>query len=596
MHLVLPPSPPPPSETMAPSSSLPTHAASAPDLLSTSNASQNVLRPRRTRNMADDSGEEQTSRRSIAPEAGLSSSLNPRHAISSRETRIQGEIGRGEGSETSRQPNPPQETQSVLPTDENSSNANRPVYQTRSQQETRPSSFGYIPLIDPATGTPYPTMRHTPGLSPGASNTASSPFQQSFMPSSARASSGSHRSIGSHADNYTATRAGSSGASGPDSRRHRLGLLTKYIQVMEHQLQAGSIPSVDDISRIRFQLFQFLDEQHRNPLEPRDSSLEALIARISCVATRADQLRMLRAHNIGRPRTTLVPVPNNGPTQVYLASSPSGFQGAVMPPAASTTANTTRRPSGIHAPPPPNIQQFLNHGLRGNVGVNQAMLQPRNRHRIVIRPSTFVRSLRGFWLFIRLYFFCYILSASGTWFRYALVTMAVFAAYLSETDIPQRLNQILFRPIQRHLEDLIPLGPHGTEQARRTPDTGEQPARNDPVEQTRNPQSRPTARGAAPTPSLRDNFRGVERSVALFVASLVPGVSERHIAARNAAAALQENLERERANQQEEEQRRQDAAEHDQTDTDETASQETPDPQATQPTQGSNRAELHQVE
>lgn len=379
------------------------------------------------------------------------------------------------------------------------------------------------------------------------------------MSSTARASSsGSHRSHAAHAENHSTARAGSSGGNGPDSRRHRLGLLTKYIQVMEHQLQAGSIPSVDDISRIRFQLFQFLDEQHRNPLEPRDSSLEALIARISCVATRADQLRILRAHNIGRQsRSAFVPAAGNAPTQVYLASSPSGFQGAIMPPTAATTANTNRRPSGINIPQPPNMSQFLNHGLRGNAGVNQAMLQPRNRHRIVIRPSTFVRSFRGFWLFIRLYFFCYILSASGTWFRYALVTMAVLAAYLSETDIPQRLNQLLFHPIQRHLENLIPLAPNGTEQARRPPEAGERPAGSDPVEQTRNARASPAAQGTPPTASsFRDNFRGVERSVALFVASLVPGVSERHIAARNAAAAVQENAERERANQEEEEQRR----------------------------------------
>ena len=56
---------------------------------------------------------------------------------------------------------------------------------------------------------------------------------------------------------------------------------------------------------------------------------------------------------------------------------------------------------------------------------------------------------------------------------------------------------------------------------------------------------------------------GVERAVALFVASLVPGVGERHIAARDAAEAARvaEQQEREaRASQAEEERHPSDAA------------------------------------
>lgn len=43
---------------------------------------------------------------------------------------------------------------------------------------------------------------------------------------------------------------------------------------------------------------------------------------------------------------------------------------------------------------------------------------------------------------------------------------------------------------------------------------------------------------------IRRNLRRVERAIALFLASLVPGVGERHIAARDAAEAVRQAAER----------------------------------------------------
>ncbi len=51
----------------------------------------------------------------------------------------------------------------------------------------------------------------------------------------------------------------------------------------------------------------------------------------------------------------------------------------------------------------------------------------------------------------------------------------------------------------------------------------------------------------------RQYIRRVERAIALFIASLVPGVGERHIAAREAAEAA--SLEEERARERAEEER-----------------------------------------
>lgn len=55
---------------------------------------------------------------------------------------------------------------------------------------------------------------------------------------------------------------------------------------------------------------------------------------------------------------------------------------------------------------------------------------------------------------------------------------------------------------------------------------------------------------------LRDNFERAERALGLFVASLIPGVGERHVRAREEARRERERAERERVFAEQQESRR----------------------------------------
>ncbi len=180
------------------------------------------------------------------------------------------------------------------------------------------------------------------------------------------------------------------------------------------------------------------------------------------------------------------------------------------------------------------------------------------------------------WLFLRLYMFMFVLSEPGTWRRYCLLAAAVVVCLLPREN---PLNT-LFAMGRRHLDNLI--GPPRPQQIQRARDaqqperrqTGniqihdpERPAGNN--EQANGPQSSSRARpqGAVNTTPeetaerllqeqrqrnpnvLLDTFWRVEQAIALFIASLIPGVGEGHVAVRE---QQRRDIERERQEQERE--------------------------------------------
>jgi hypothetical protein len=181
--------------------------------------------------------------------------------------------------------------------------------------------------------------------------------------------------------------------------------------------------------------------------------------------------------------------------------------------------------------------------------VRHAVLDQQRRPNHPEQRPGLARHLRRIWLFMRLYFFCYMISDPGTWTRIVFVGCALLFALISDTEIPQQLHGMVLAPIQRHLEGLVHLGEPGEQNARtRAQAEATQPATSD-HEQDNN-----VAGG------IQHHIRRAERSVLLFLASLVPGIGERQIEARNAAEAAQNA---QRARQEEEQQREQAAPEAD---------------------------------
>ncbi|RMZ88506.1 hypothetical protein DV736_g4262, partial [Chaetothyriales sp. CBS 134916] len=176
-------------------------------------------------------------------------------------------------------------------------------------------------------------------------------------------------------------------------------------------------------------------------------------------------------------------------------------------------------------------------------------------------PPFFAFVLRRGWLFMRLYMFMFFLSEAGTWRRYLLLLAAIIVCILPRQN---PLNDAI-GIVRRHLDRLI--GPPPRPQRERPAERAaaeqrdEQPAEppprarilegatgnaTEPTQRTRrgmqarsaNPSPEETAerllrehRDRHPTPVL-DALYSIEQAIALFLASLFPGVGERHVAAR----------------------------------------------------------------
>ena len=158
------------------------------------------------------------------------------------------------------------------------------------------------------------------------------------------------------------------------------------------------------------------------------------------------------------------------------------------------------------------------------------------------------------WLFIRLFGFVYFFTAGAGWRRTILLGLIATLVFVAQTGIFRPIVQRVWDPIRRHAEGLVPLA--GNERPR----VGAAGARDNANAPGTQPANRdPTPRDAAERllrererqdgNILRQSIRRVERAIALFVASLVPGVGERHIAAREAAEAVRQAEIREREEQ-----------------------------------------------
>ncbi|EAW22278.1 uncharacterized protein NFIA_009580 [Aspergillus fischeri NRRL 181] len=328
--------------------------------------------------------------------------------------------------------------------------------------------------------------------------------------------------------------------------RAPLDVLQLQVNYAEDQLQLGIAPPAERIIRIRNQLCEMLDDLYSDPRAARNGNIEALLSRIFNIYTRADQLRITQSRlqpSLLATNASANAEPARPP--LYLLSSPGGYQALVASPGATNSIQASL--ASFHASQTPEFTPMQAPaqpaGFRANQEavvlenvVRQAVL---NQRAVNNGPVDLSRYIRRIWLFVRLYFFCYMFSEPGTWSRVLYVTLAVVASLLSETSIPRQLFNMTVAPLQRHLEGLLHVAPDAAD------NNGAQAAANGIGILNDNRASLPG--------QLRQGVRRLERSAALFVASLVPGVGERQIEVRNAAeAARNAQLARE-----EEERRRQ---------------------------------------
>ena len=156
------------------------------------------------------------------------------------------------------------------------------------------------------------------------------------------------------------------------------------------------------------------------------------------------------------------------------------------------------------------------------------------------------------WTFVKLYFVIFMFTDSGTWFRW----ICLFAAVLIATMPPTTVFRGFTARLQARIDGLVPPPPgpaappprqqiaEGYRQGSGAADTRPGgPGESDPAATA----ARLAQEHRERHPNvLRDSLEWVERALGLFVASLIPGVGERHIRAREEARREMERVEGER--------------------------------------------------
>ena len=156
------------------------------------------------------------------------------------------------------------------------------------------------------------------------------------------------------------------------------------------------------------------------------------------------------------------------------------------------------------------------------------------------------------WLFLRMYIFLFFISEPGTWRRWFLLAAAVIICMLPR-DNPLR---DAFNQLRRHFDGLLPTivepaqqgagqNPPGDPERRANAVPPAQPTAPLLADQAP-PQGGQDAQDGQNNSVFREAMLRVERAVALFLASLVPGVGEQHVRARERQRQEAERIENER--------------------------------------------------
>ena len=384
--------------------------------------------------------------------------------------------------------------------------------------------------------------------------------------------------------------------SSPQSAAHVLASLQNHLSTMEATMNAGSIPMepafeassnllralavhvAPDQYHLLMQRYLALSNRAAVMRAAGDVYLRQFAQQVNHVQGGAQNPEASSIHVLSSPsgpqallvspsgyHATAWPFPlsslgqPNGIATVPLAVAQMG-QGALNP-LANAPHNAINAIQLAQVQPAPNHQVNAD-GVHQAQDLQQAQQVQANQVRDMIR---IIIPLGGhLWLLIRLFGFVYFFTHGASWRRTILLSLGALLLFIAQTGVFRPIIQYVWDPIRRHAEALLPLAGNEPPGQRHPPRDGEANALHG-SDRLQNPTPQQAAerllreRQQQDGNIIRQGLRRIERAVALFIASLVPGVGERHIAAREAAEAARQMEEREQAERlsREEEERRQ---------------------------------------
>ncbi|KAL2431500.1 hypothetical protein ABEF95_010038 [Exophiala dermatitidis] len=280
-------------------------------------------------------------------------------------------------------------------------------------------------------------------------------------------------------------------------------------------------------------------------------------------------------------------VNTNSSAMAWIVISPAGPEGLlfapghgffttspqhVPDPSPEQNASTINQPPARSAPLPQEGDGALNnnarraHPRRGRRRDVPALPQAR---RIEVDNDLFGFLIQRGWLFLRLYLLMFVFSEPGSWRRWLLIVVAAIVCLQPRNGPVARavtaarlhLDNLVFPPVAQPRPAQANQQPLNQPHADATGDGPVDRSGQRPVNVRGAVQMTPEEAAARLIRQHQDGVRGswrdtlyrIEQSTALFLASLVPGVGERYVRAREEARRAAERLEQERLRAQEEE-------------------------------------------
>ena len=341
------------------------------------------------------------------------------------------------------------------------------------------------------------------------------------------------------------------------------------IHNLERMLTGGSVPSQHQINAVRSQISEIARQQNAFS----ESFESVLNTRLSNISRRASQLGRNSA-GVASASENMMPaaasLPNSVTPMVYLLSSPSGPHALLVSPSGLYSTVPRITSAGYESGPfrtnfqqqHRNQPQIVNR-VEDFRGQQAAVHRPPNHVQAVPQDQAQARDLARIllpfgghlWLFVRLFGFVYFFTPGGGWRRAAVLFCSALLVLFVQSSFFHPIYQAIWEPVRRHVEGLVPLADNGRHdvngaQVPAVPPDGANAAQ---AAVGREPDVRQAAdrllreREQRDYGVVRQYLRSFERAVAIFFASLVPGIGERHIAARDTADAVRlvEELERE---------------------------------------------------
>ncbi|KAM0078582.1 hypothetical protein ACKRZS_009304 [Fusarium odoratissimum] len=185
-------------------------------------------------------------------------------------------------------------------------------------------------------------------------------------------------------------------------------------------------------------------------------------------------------------------------------------------------------------PAHPAQAQGQNQAQEPDPAAIMAPLMHRGNPPMAALPPLLMQLWPQIWLLFRLVLFVWFFtSPNASWSRWFTIIVIAVLIFLLSTGIFNGVPDHVWQPLGRHLENLIPAEPRRRQAIAGEDQQNQQPRQNpDPTEMAR----RLVAQHQGPESWLLSQVRRVERAGLLFLASIAPGVAERHIANLEAAA------------------------------------------------------------